>query len=70
MKKRTTGSLRRKASMALAASSAVAASAAASQKSARSARTAEHPFNAGLMLESLVSQAQHALNSSNSHRRA
>ena len=37
---------------------------------ARSARTAEHPFNAGLMLESLVSQAQHALNSSNSHRRA
>lgn len=30
---------------------------------ARSARTAEHPFNAGLMLESLVSQARSALNS-------
>lgn len=28
-----------------------------------SARTAEHPFNAGLMLESLVSQARKALNS-------
>jgi len=28
-----------------------------------SARTAEHPFNPGLMLESLVSQAQNALNS-------
>jgi DNA polymerase-3 subunit delta' len=28
-----------------------------------SARTAEHPFNAGLMLETLVSQAQNALNS-------
>ena len=27
------------------------------------ARTAEHPFNPGLMLESLVSQAQNALNS-------
>ncbi len=26
------------------------------------ARTVEHPFNAGLMLESLVSQARHALN--------
>ncbi len=29
----------------------------------QSARTAEHPFNAGLMLESLVSQAHSALNS-------
>lgn len=30
---------------------------------ARSRRTSEHPFNAGLMLETLVSQAQRALNS-------
>jgi DNA polymerase-3 subunit delta' len=30
---------------------------------ARTARTVEHPFNAGLMLEALVSQAQIALNS-------
>ena len=30
---------------------------------AATARTVEHPFNAGLMLESLVSQAQNALNS-------
>jgi DNA polymerase-3 subunit delta' len=30
---------------------------------ARTARTVEHPFNAGLMLESLVSQARSALNS-------
>ncbi|HSV52280.1 MAG TPA: DNA polymerase III subunit delta' [Burkholderiaceae bacterium] len=30
-----------------------------------SARTAEHPFNAGLMLEALVSQARNALNSRN-----
>ena len=30
---------------------------------ATSTRTAEHPFNAGLMLESLVSQAKFALNS-------
>ena len=29
---------------------------------ASTARTVEHPFNAGLMLEALVSQAQHALN--------
>jgi DNA polymerase III subunit delta' len=29
---------------------------------ARSSRTAEHPFNTGLMLEALVSQAQRALN--------
>lgn len=29
----------------------------------QSARTAEHPFNAGLMLEALVSEAQSALNS-------
>lgn len=29
----------------------------------QAARTAEHPFNAGLMLESLVSEAQSALNS-------
>ena len=32
-----------------------------SQSLAKEARTAEHPFNAGLMLESLVSQAQKAL---------
>ena len=30
---------------------------------ARTARTAEHPFNAGLMLEALVSEARSALNS-------
>ena len=30
---------------------------------ARSGRTSEHPFNTGLMLEALVSQAQRALNS-------
>jgi DNA polymerase-3 subunit delta' len=30
-----------------------------------SARTAEHPFNTGLMLETLVSQARNALNSRN-----
>jgi DNA polymerase-3 subunit delta' len=30
---------------------------------ARSRRSAEHPLNAGLMLESLVSQAQRTLNS-------
>jgi DNA polymerase-3 subunit delta' len=30
---------------------------------ALSSRTAEHPFNTGLMLEALVSQAQRALNS-------
>ena len=29
----------------------------------RTARTVEHPFNAGLMLEALVSQARSALNS-------
>jgi DNA polymerase-3 subunit delta' len=29
----------------------------------RTARTAEHPFNAGLMFEALVSQARSALNS-------
>ena len=29
----------------------------------KEARTAEHPFNAGLMLESLVAQARHTLNS-------
>lgn len=33
-----------------------------------SARTAEHPFNAGLMLEALVSQARIALNSRNPDR--
>jgi DNA polymerase-3 subunit delta' len=32
-----------------------------SRSLAKEARTAEHPFNAGLMLESLVSQAQKAL---------
>jgi len=35
---------------------------------AASARTAEHPFNAGLMLEALVSAAQNALNSAGSKR--
>lgn len=34
-----------------------------SRELARTARTVEHPFNAGLMLESLVSQAHIALNS-------
>lgn len=33
---------------------------------ARSARTAEHPFNTGLMLEALVSEARSALNSGSS----
>jgi DNA polymerase-3 subunit delta' len=32
-----------------------------SKSLAKEARSAEHPFNAGLMLESLVSQAQKAL---------
>ena len=34
-----------------------------SRELTRTARTVEHPFNAGLMLESLVSQARSALNS-------
>jgi len=34
-----------------------------SKELSQSARTAEHPFNAGLMLEALVSQAHRALNS-------
>jgi len=34
-----------------------------SRELSRSARTVEHPFNAGLMLEALVSQARSALNS-------
>ncbi|MES2976375.1 MAG: DNA polymerase III subunit delta' [Pseudomonadota bacterium] len=34
-----------------------------SRELSRTARTVEHPFNAGLMLESLVSQAHNALNS-------
>ncbi|OOG57516.1 DNA polymerase III subunit delta' [Polaromonas sp. C04] len=34
-----------------------------SRELARTARTVEHPFNAGLMLEALVSQARNALNS-------
>ncbi len=34
-----------------------------SRELARTARTVEHPFNAGLMLEALVSQARSALNS-------
>jgi DNA polymerase-3 subunit delta' len=34
-----------------------------SQALAESRRTAEHPFNVGLMMEALVSQAQNALNS-------
>ena len=29
------------------------------------ARTADHPFNAGLMLEALVAQAKNAINSKN-----
>ncbi|GAC1600996.1 MAG: DNA polymerase III subunit delta' [Ramlibacter sp.] len=35
---------------------------------ARTARTVEHPFNAGLMLEALVSQAHNALNSGQAAR--
>ncbi|QHJ01735.1 DNA polymerase III subunit delta' [Xylophilus rhododendri] len=35
---------------------------------AASARTAEHPFNAGLMLEALVSAAQNTLNSAGTRR--
>ena len=34
----------------------------------KAARTAEHPFNAGLMLEALVSEAQSTLNSAASRR--
>jgi DNA polymerase-3 subunit delta' len=34
-----------------------------SRELSRTARTVEHPFNAGLMLEALVSQARSALNS-------
>jgi DNA polymerase-3 subunit delta' len=34
-----------------------------SKSLATAARTAEHPFNAGLMLEALVSEARSALNS-------
>ena len=34
-----------------------------SRELTRMARTVEHPFNAGLMLEALVSQARSALNS-------
>jgi len=34
----------------------------------RTAPTVEHPFNSGLMLEALVSQAHNALNSGNSAR--
>jgi DNA polymerase-3 subunit delta' len=33
-----------------------------SKELSATARTAEHPFNPGLMLEALVSRAQHALN--------
>ncbi|MEZ0309554.1 MAG: DNA polymerase III subunit delta' [Ramlibacter sp.] len=40
-----------------------AALAAWSRELSRTARTVEHPFNAGLMLEALVSQARSALNS-------
>ena len=35
-----------------------------SKSLAATARTAEHPFNAGLMLEALASEARSALNSS------
>lgn len=35
---------------------------------AQTARTVEHPFNAGLMLEALVSQAHNALHSSHTAR--
>ena len=41
----------------------IAALTAWSRALAATARTVEHPFNAGLMLEALVSQAQNALNS-------
>ncbi|MCW5648183.1 MAG: DNA polymerase III subunit delta' [Ramlibacter sp.] len=41
--------------------SSLAALGAWSRELARTARTAEHPFNAGLMLETLASQAQRAL---------
>ena len=34
----------------------------------KAARTAEHPFNAGLMLEALVSEAQSTLNSAAARR--
>jgi DNA polymerase III subunit delta' len=34
-----------------------------SRELVRTARTVEHPFNAGLMIEALVSQARLALNS-------
>jgi DNA polymerase III subunit delta' len=37
-----------------------------SKQLADASRTMEHPFNPGLMLEALVSQAQHALNALNS----
>ena len=47
----------------LPASSSYAALTAWSQALATTNRTVEHPFNAGLMLEALVSQAQNALNS-------
>ena len=47
----------------LPAGAAIASLARWSRELARTARTVEHPFNAGLMLESLVSQAHIALNS-------
>ncbi|MBA2675170.1 MAG: DNA polymerase III subunit delta', partial [Ramlibacter sp.] len=40
-----------------------------SRELARNARTAEHPFQAGLMLEALVSRARQALNSANQSSR-
>jgi DNA polymerase III subunit delta' len=47
----------------LPAASSLAALTAWSRELASTARTVEHPFNAGLMLEALVSQARSALNS-------
>jgi DNA polymerase III subunit delta' len=47
----------------LPATSSLAALTAWSRELASTARTVEHPFNAGLMLEALVSQARSALNS-------
>ncbi len=47
----------------LPAATSLSALAAWSRELSRTARTVEHPFNAGLMLETLVSQARAALNS-------
>jgi DNA polymerase-3 subunit delta' len=47
----------------LPAASSLAALSAWARELALASRTAEHPFNSGLMLEDLVSRAQSALNS-------